>query len=246
MNELKRKQADSNVVATSHETIAPPKSKVKSKKNPSGTSGRPPLNVQRKEEDRITPQAGGRLTVPREEIEDDYSAGEELDLTSGIAATIGRPGNQEWFRPFPNLELQTKLLVRKPNAFDVEYYSVDPKLRKRIASEIKQVRVIPYYNISAKCYGLWIINVFVGNSWYESQRSLLSRDDKFFDANKIRMRSDKESRLYRFFALSLETTVNKPPDTTGELLGQALGEDHFIRDINHPVYQSLIEGEEIN
>ena len=137
MNELDRKRAGSDVVATSHDTIFRPKSKVKSKENHSDTSERPSLNVPQEEEDRIIPRAGGRLVVPREEIEDDYSAGEELDLNHDSPLKTRKPGRREWIRLYRKQQLQTKLLILKPNPdmIDPEYYWVDHKLRKNGSSD---------------------------------------------------------------------------------------------------------------
>ncbi len=247
MNEQKRKRVGNNGVATPHDTTALLKLKEKTEKNSPSISASDRLVVPSEEEERITPRAGGRLVVLREEVEDDFSAGEELDLTSGIAVAIRRPGPLEWFRLYRNLELPTKLVVwkPKPDAIDVEYYSVDKELRKEISNELKAVRVLPYFNLSANRYGLWIIKVTSGNSWYESLRSLLSIDNDFFETNQIRVVSEKDSARYRVKKKPLATLVNEPPKPTGEMLGEAIGEDHFIRDRSHRVYQSLTEGEEL-
>ena len=207
----------------------------------------PASDVLQEQDERVHPRAGGRLVVPREEVADDYSAGEELDLTSGMAAIIQKPGRNEWIRLFRDLELPTKLLIRKPtsDSMDEQYYVVERKLRRDIEGDLKSVRVFPYYSLSARRWGLWVVKLTVGNSWYESLQALFTQDASFFNTHRVRVFSEKESAQYKVKHKELDQPVADPPQPTSEMLGQALGEDHFIRDLSHPVYQSLVEGEEL-
>ena len=193
-------------------------------------------------------EPGGRLVVPREEVGDDYSAGDELDLTTCLAAKIQKPSRHEWIRLFRDLELPTKLLIRKPtsDSMDEQYFYVAPKLRRDIEGDLKSVRVFPYYSLSARRWGLWVVKVTAGNSWYESLQALFTQDASFFKTRQIRVFSDKvKSAQYQVKHKELDRPVDDPPQPTSDLLGQALGDDHFIVDRQHPVYLSLVEGEEL-
>ena len=208
----------------------------------------PASEVPNDEDERVHPRAGGRLVVPREEVGDDYSAGDELDLTTCLAAKIQKPSRHEWIRLFRDLELPTKLLIRKPtsDSMDEQYFYVAPKLRRDIEGDLKSVRVFPYYSLSARRWGLWVVKVTAGNSWYESLQALFTQDASFFKTRQIRVFSDKvKSAQYQVKHKELDRPVDDPPQPTSDLLGQALGDDHFIVDRQHPVYLSLVEGEEL-
>lgn len=247
MSKSRSVQASKNGVAPPLATmIAPHIDPELEKQTSSRTESPAPLAIPR-EDDRITPGAGGRLIVPREKMEDDYSAGEELDLASGISEKPRKPDRHEWIRLFPDRGLPTRLLILRqpPKSMVEEYFYVVPELRGEIADELRRVRVIPYYSLSARCYCLWVMKLTDGNSWYESLQALIEQGEEFFGSRQIRVKSDKDKSRYHVKHKPLDRPVDAPPHPTEEMLGAAIGEDHFIRDRSHPVYQSLIEGEEL-
>jgi hypothetical protein len=87
--------------------------------------------------------------------------------------------------------------------------------------------------------------VTVDNSWYESLVPLFGLPAEFFEANAVRVLSDKENSRYRVKHKPLPAPVTWPRKPTQELLGDALGLDRFITTPDHPIYRDLIEGVEL-
>jgi hypothetical protein len=197
--------------------------------------------------DQIKPGAGGRLIVPQVSLDADLDEGAELDLASLQAKRIRRPGRREWIWLDMSLELPTRLLLHKsrPDSIETDYYCVEEPLLDRIQDELKNVRVFPYYSVSAQAIALWIINVTPGNSWYESLVPLFRKPPEFFASHVIRVASDRANGRYRVYIKPAERKVTWPTTETGALLGEALGPRHFILSAEHPIYRELIEGTEL-
>ena len=198
-------------------------------------------------EEPIRVGAGGTLIVPREDIGADIDEGSELDLAGMLAQKPRKPGRREWIALNPASELPTRLLLHKPKAdgMEVEHYYVDPRLRGPIRDELKEVRVFGYYSFAMKAHALWIVNVTIDNSWYESLQSLFQQPGDFLAANAIRVISDKDGARYRVKHKPIPAPVSWPSKPTTELLGKALGPDRFITSADHPIYRDLIEGVEL-
>ncbi len=222
---------------------------------PDATScnGTPPLHqtprIEPEDPDAIRVGAGGQLSVPREDIGDDFDDGTEMDLLSGQPPKVCRPDRREWFLLKQDSELRARLLVHKPNGDgfqEEQYYYVEPGLREPIRAELKAVRVFVYYSLTAKGYGLWVVKYTPGNSWYEGLHQLLQHPGAFFAENVIRIIADKESARYRVrYKPSPVASVNWPDKPTDQLLGEALGPDRFITSRDHSVYRDLVEGSEL-
>ena len=215
---------------------------------PKQTPPQPPiLAIEAEPLDTIHVGAGGKLIVPREDIDADLDDGEEIDLVSDQAVKIHKPSRREWIAIFPLLELPVRMLLHKakPDAIETDHYYVVPLLRGPITEELKDVRVFPYYSFARKAYALLIVNVTPGNSWYESMATLLRKPAEFFAQSAIRIMSDKLHDRYRVLAKAMPCQVAAPTKPTGELLGEALGPDHIITSSGHPIYLELIEGTEI-
>ena len=198
-----------------------------------------------RESEEIKVGAIGKLVVPREEysiLDDD---GDELDLGGGIK--IRRPRRREWIVINKQAEMLTKLILYKENEDDMDtrFLYVEPKLRAAIREELKDVRIIPYYSIKAQRNYLWDVPVTLENSWYESKSKLLKQPDSFFQTTMIRIMSDMDNHKIRVKAKPLDKKITWPTETTEALLGEAIGEDNFIRDMSHPIYQELISGVEL-
>ena len=118
---------------------------------------------------------------------------------------------------------------------DEEYYYVRSDLRHAIREELKDVRVFVYYAVKTKTHALWIVKVTLDNSWHESLSPLFTLKSEFFEDNEIRVISDKPTSRYRIRSRPKTSNVTWPQKPTDQLLGGALGEDHFINDAEHPV-----------
>jgi hypothetical protein len=199
--------------------------------------------------DTIHVAAGGKLTVPREDIFDDYDDSTEMDLISGQAMKIRKPLKQEWIVLNPESELTTRLFVHKPNpdSFDEQFYHIAKALRGPIQGDLKRVRVVVYYSLLAKNFCLWVIKATPDNTYCDSLKSLLNRPASFFTTNAIRVYRRGEEQFYcaKFKPLSAELTVNWPKQETGDLLAAALGPDRMITSADHPFYRDLVDGTEL-
>jgi len=207
----------------------------------------PPLIIERETTDQIIVGGGGKLLVPREDITADIDAGEELDLKDLQSKKIRKPGRREWIALKRNSELPTRLLIHKPkpDGIEVEHYYVASNLRSPIRDELKEVRVFFYYSFLTRAHALWIVNVTVDNSWYESLQPLLSQPLDFFVQKAIRVISDKAKSRYRVRYKPMPEKVVWPSKFTEELLGEALGPERFIKSTDHPIYRDLIDGVEL-
>jgi hypothetical protein len=192
--------------------------------------------------------AGGKLEVPREDLDVDLDDGTEIDLVNLQAKRIRKPGRREWIILHRGSELPTRMLLSKPrpDAIETDYYYIDKSLRGPIRDELKDVRVFTYYSLKAKEFALWIVNVTLDNSWYESLAQLFKQPGDFFTRYAIRVISDKDKGRYRVRYTPRSGEIVWPTKTTGELLAEALGSEHFIGSTDHPIYRELIEGTELD
>jgi hypothetical protein len=198
-------------------------------------------------DEKITPGAGGTLSIPREETGDEDLGEEEL---GGASVKIRKPGRREFIILNPTLEWPAKLIVHKPkgeDSADEEFYYVTPELRSKIKGELKGFRVFLYHSVIAHCFGLWLVKVTLDNRWYESLQDLLFRQPpEFFDKYEVRVFSDKALARYRVRRRPRTVqTVRWPDRPIGDLLGEALGPGRIIRTTDHPLYQDLTSGEEV-
>jgi hypothetical protein len=191
---------------------------------------------------------GGKLSVPHEDFGDDLDDGTEMDLVTGQPLKVRRPHRREWCLLKRDSEIRTCLLVHKPNGDGIEeqYFYIEKPLRGPISADLKAVRVFLYYSLATKNFGFWVVKVTRGNTWYEGLHELFRKPVAFFAENAIRVASDRDAARYRVKSKpSPVTSVAWPAKTMDELLGEALGEDHFIRSSKHPVYRDLLEGSEL-
>jgi hypothetical protein len=206
-----------------------------------------PAAIDRVEPEVIQVGAGGKLVVPREDFDAYLDEGDELDLTSGLPKKVRRLNRHEWIALHHASEHPTVLLFHKPTAeaIEDEHYYVDPALRGPIRDELKPARVFVYYSFTTRSHGLWIVKVTPNNSWYESLHELFKLPAEFFNANAIRIMSDRKAYRYRVRHKSIPHTVSWPQQGTDVLLGEALGPSRFINTADHPLYRELVEGEEL-
>jgi hypothetical protein len=197
--------------------------------------------------DAIHVGAGGKLVVPREDHLADLDDGTEIDLLHAQTQKVRRPDRREWVALNPASELPTRLLLHKPTAdgIEVEHYHVAKGLRGPIRDELKEVRVFLYYSLKTKTFGLWVINVTVDNSWYESLAQLFRQPAEFFAQHAIRVISDKANARYRVKYKPLTTEITWPDKQTGVLLAEAFGPERFITSADHSVYRDLVDGTEL-
>jgi len=205
------------------------------------------VKVEAEVDETIHVGAGGTLVVPREDIGAGIVEGVDLDIASKLPIRIRKPGRREFVKVNRGAELQTRLLHHRPNpeAMDVEHYYVSMDLRPPIIEELKGVRVFPYWSLATKTHALWVVNVNPDNRWYESLNLLFQQGDEFFKNNAVRIVSDKIAGLYHVKFRAVDVEVVWPDASTEELLGEALGHDHFITSPDHPVYADLVAGTEL-
>jgi hypothetical protein len=198
--------------------------------------------------DAIHVGAGGKLVVPRENLLDDLDGGDEVDLVTAQPMKVRRPDRREWVVLNPASELRTRLLLHKPKAdgIEVEHYFVEKPLRGPIGDELKVVRVFVYHSLRSKTFGLWVVNVTLDNTWYESLAQLFRQSAEFFAQHAIRVISDKANSRYRVRCKSLATAITWPGKETGALLAEAFGPNRFITSKDHPVYRDLVDGTELS
>ncbi len=201
--------------------------------------------IEREPSDRIVVGGGGKLLVPREDIAAEFDVGQELDLKDLRAKKIRKPARLEWIALNRNSELPTRLLIHKPDpdSLNVKHFYVAPNLRSPIRGELKDVRVFLYYSFNTDSHAIWVINVNIENSWYESLQTLLNQPPEFFSENAIRVFSEKPH--YRVKHKPIPGRVEWPTKSTEELFGEALGPERFITTPDHPIYAALIEGGEL-
>lgn len=190
---------------------------------------------------------GGKLIVPREDIDADVDDGEELDPDATRVLKCRKPGRNELIVLNRESELVTSLLVYRanPDDFGQDYYYVLQNLRDPIRDQIRKVRVFLYFSVAVKSFALWIIKISPGNSWYENLNALLNKDKIFFETSQLRIKPDLAEKRDRIKRKDFTDKIEWPTKTTEELLGEALGEDHFIRATDHPIYMELTDGEEV-
>lgn len=212
-----------------------------------GAAGTAAKRIELEPTDDIHVGAGGTLVVPEEDIAAGIVEGEDMNIAAQLPKRIRKPNRREWVMLRRDSELQTRLLIHKPNpeSMDVEHYYVAMGLRLPIMSELKAVRVFQYWSLTTKMHELWVINVNPDNRWYESLNQLLRQDEAFFEVNAVRIMSDKEASLYHVRHKPVEIDVTWPKASTQELLGEALGAGRFITSVDHPVYADLVAGTEL-
>jgi hypothetical protein len=204
--------------------------------------------IERLESEEIRVGAGGKLLVPREEIDGEIDESSELDLVGMLPLKVRKPGRREWIALNPTSELTTRMLLHKPmsDGIEVEHYYVTLGLRASILEELKAVRVFVYYSFTTKTHALWVVTVTPENSWYESQAMLFQKPSDFFVSHAVRVFSDRANSRYRVMIKPIPAQVPWPDRSTELLLGEALGAARFITSPDHPVYRDLTEGTELD
>jgi len=197
---------------------------------------------------RIKLGTGGPLVVPRESLELDSST--DLDFGAYQLAPVRRPGRLEWIALKPERVLETRLLpmTTGPGGFDKEWFYVAPEIRGPIREEIRDCLVHPFYSELHRGLFLWIVAIHEGNAWFESLRPALEQPAEFYGGHLIRIVSHRLAGRYRCKQRSanVATLYQWPDRPTAELLGEALGEDHFVTDVGHPIYRQLVEGQDLD
>src|SRR5262249_55971084 len=142
-----------------------------------------------------------------------------------------------------------KLLLPKPkgnDSYDVEYYWIDKPLRSKVRGELKPVRVFVYYDVAARGYALWAINVTPGNKWYDSLLNLLNQPAAFFAEKEIKVVPIKAEDRYAIKHKKREIPLPPWPDRpTSQLFAEAIGISNIVKTADHPLYADFVSGEEL-
>jgi len=140
----------------------------------------------------------GRFIIPVEDLDSDAVCGEELDLDAEIGLKARKPGKTEWVRLVPGAIADMQLLVIKdsPDDMDEKMCYVDPKLRARIADDIRGIRFVLCYSLAKNRHFLWPVKVS-NTDWFRSLDLLLRKPPEFLATRRFRIRADKEHDRYR-------------------------------------------------
>ena len=188
----------------------------------------------------------GRQSVPSEDIGADDSS-RDVDFTDSMTTQIRRPGRQEWIAFLHGLWMHTRLLPVQggPNRMEVAYHYVrEGPARELIREELADVKVVPYYSFTNRCWKLWLVHV-TESSWYESLQPLFEQDAGFYQGAAFRIIADRNAGRYRIRTKEAPGPLPKAPaKPVGDMLGEALGPLRFIDSPDHPVIRDLIAGEE--
>jgi hypothetical protein len=170
--------------------------------------------------------AGGRLIIPREDFGEDYDDGEDADTEPGIK--LRRMDRREWCAINRESEFTVQMLLHKPkdDQLSYDFYYVEKALRKRIASEMKIVRIFQFYSFKKNRVDLYDVPVTPDNSWYESKNMLLKQPVEFFKGNMIKIISDRDRSRVRVRFKLFEKEISWPTTPMEELLGEALGQEN--------------------
>jgi hypothetical protein len=192
----------------------------------------------------------GSLVVPAEDVGSGFDdGGADMDTGADIAPVIKRPERDEWVTFRREAAIRTSLVAIRSEGRDyrVNYAYVSPTIRKAVASEIKPFTVMPFFSWLHKRHYLAILSAAdAGTSgWGDSIGVLLAKSPEWHASHAVRIRSNRDAGRYEIRCKPIPGTPVWPTEEVGALLGTALGAAWFVSDTDHPVYQRLLEGEEI-
>jgi hypothetical protein len=198
-----------------------------------------------------TPVGGlAALAIPNEDVGGGYDdGGMDIDTGAEMAPVIKRPERDEWISLLVSAMLTVRLLVVRQQGQDyrVSYFYVHPSIRPDVAEDLKPCRVVPYFSWLYKRHFLYVSSVAEpGKSgWGDSLGVIWAKSPEWHAERALRIRSNREAGRYDIRQKPIPGTAVWPVGETGELLATALGTAGIITDPTHPVYQRLLEGEEI-
>ena len=171
--------------------------------------------------------------------------GTDVDFSSQMSLLIRKPSLYEWFFLYPQRVLTTRLLPLKVSAgaMETEWYFVDKScLTPRVKAGLASVLVAPWYSDRDRLWYLWIVTIS-SSSWFRTAQPLFAQPAESYASTMFTIASDRKLSKYRVWVKPSEYPAPPaPPRPTGELLGEALGSDGWIRDLNHPVMKKLNVG----
>jgi len=194
-----------------------------------------------------------QLVVPAEDLGLD-ATGEDLDFSQQMLAIVRRPDPQRWFALIKGYWMSTRLLAvaSKTSEFGTDWYCVaDPAAKAAIRQYMKDVMVVPCYLVHARVWTVWLIPVSA-TKWYGSVEPLFRLAPEFYTENVFRVLADRSHGCYHVkseLISEMQPPITMPAiqtRTVGELLGEALGDNQFIRSVSHPVVRDLTRGKQVH
>ena len=214
----------------------------------SGGDGVSPLTVPPEDGDRrINLGALHQLVVPEEDLSLD-AGGEDLDFSESMLAVVRRPQEQKWFALMDGYWMQTRLVeVADPTSeYGVHWHwTTDPATRSALRGYLRDVMVVPCYLLQAKVWSIWVIRVGDHRWWFEVE-PLFRQTPEFYQNYAFRVISDRGFTVKHDLISELGPRITLPQHPTrsvGELLGESLGRDRFIKNMDHPVVRELTRGQ---
>jgi hypothetical protein len=190
----------------------------------------------------IVPQSGGKLNIPSGAPK--LPGGMKLNIAPTSKPVMRKPHRTEKFKVAIDMVDTMPLLVVKamPPAVGDRLYHVTQELsgHPRIASELRDIVVIPSYSIDGKHVFLWWFTVS-DTDWYRSLAELFNQPVDFA-TSALLVQANKALGCYQAWATPDTTPVTWPTKTTRELVADALAPGQIITSADHPVYANLTSG----
>jgi hypothetical protein len=186
--------------------------------------------------------------VPEERLGSYSPEGQDTDFSSQVRPEIRKPDQFEKFVACIRQVMETVLLVQRVGVkgYETRYYYVDEMFRPMIGQGFKGVVVLPCWSIRDRRWFLWIINASEASSYFANLRPFLEQEEEFYKDASFTVETDKEGGRYKFMKFKeTKKFPASPGRTTGQMLGQALGQRGRINSINHPAIAELTGGEEV-
>jgi hypothetical protein len=196
--------------------------------------------------EKVEAGAGALPPIVPENPGGDFDIGEEFE--DGITPIL-KPKRDEWVRLLVGRAIKVRLYARQRpgQSFQTDYYYVDPAIRRAVAGELRLFTVVPYQSVTLGRVGLLVVPAAEpgASGWGDSMLALLGKPALWHAGHAVRIRADRERGRYGIRQKPCAEAVTEPTEPTEALLSAALGADRYVRDVTHPVYLQMVEGEEI-
>jgi hypothetical protein len=177
-------------------------------------------------------------------------SGRPLEMDPALmTVSLDRPNPQGFVRIYPEKILRTNLLAYKEHRdSSADYYYVVPEHQQALAKYLRAVSVCLLTDLSDATHFLWIVLASDYSPYYNALQQILSKGPAFVRQHKFRFPpAPVGRRAKRYLPLYDPLTADDPAPIlpsrpVGQLLPEAMKEDHMIRGTGHVVYVALTSG----